>query len=286
MDRTPNARAEAARQRAAARTEAARARAAARAARAAEPVAVVRQHHALVRITHWAHVPLLLLLIATGLAIYWAAPVFRHAPTPGNGRGDWLVDAGRTLGPLFGASGDTRNWVYERLSLGTGQLANALRLHWLLAYLYMVCGALYVLGLLRGGGWRALLPRRTDPAEALSMIRYYLGALPAAIARRPWPHPVIHGKYNALQRGAYFTMPLLGLLAVMSGWAMHHPATLGWLERLFVNYDGARIVHFGCMAVLGSFLVPHVVLVAADGFDTFRSMVTGWSARVKGAHHG
>lgn len=279
-------RAEQARQAAAARAEAARVRAEAARARAAEPVPVVRQHHALVRVTHWAHVPLLLLLIATGLAIYWAAPVFRHAPTPGNGRGDYLIDAGRALGPVFGAKGDTRTWVYERLSLGPAQLASALRLHWLLAYLYMACGALYVLGLVRGGGWRALLPRASDPAEALAMIRYYLGALPAALARRPHPHPVIAGKYNALQRGAYFTMPLLGLLVVMSGWAMHHPATLGGIERLFGNYDGARIVHFGCMAVLGSFLVPHVILVAADGFDTFRSMITGWSTRVKGAHHG
>ena len=278
---------------AAARTEAIRLRAAARAARpaaqaarAAEPVPVAKQHHALVRVTHWAHVPLLMLLIASGLAIYWAAPVFRHAPTPGNGRGDYLIDAGRALGPVFGAEGDTRTWVYQRISLGTAQLANALRLHWLLAYLYMACGALYVLGLIRGGGWRALLPRASDPAEALAMIRYYLGALPAALAKKPWPHPVIAGKYNALQRGAYFTMPLLGLLVVMSGWAMHHPGTLGWLERLFVNYDGARIVHFLCMAGLGSFMIPHVILVAADGFDTFRSMITGWSTRLKGAHHG
>lgn len=276
------ARTEAIRLRAAARA----ARAAAQAARAAEPVPVAKQHHALVRVTHWAHVPLLLLLIASGLAIYWAAPVFRHAPTPGNGRGDYLIDAGRALGPVFGAEGDTRTWVYQRISLGTAQLANALRLHWLLAYLYMACGALYLLGLIRGGGWRALLPRASDPAEALAMIRYYMGALPAALAKKPWPHPVIAGKYNALQRGAYFTMPLLGLLVVMSGWAMHHPGTLGWLERLFVNYDGARIVHFLCMAGLGSFMIPHVILVAADGFDTFRSMITGWSTRLKGAHHG
>ena len=276
------ARMEAIRLRAAARA----ARAAAQAARAAEPVPVAKQHHALVRVTHWAHVPLLLLLIASGLAIYWAAPVFRHAPTPGNGRGDYLIDAGRALGPVFGAEGDTRTWVYQRISLGTAQLANALRLHWLLAYLYMACGALYLLGLIRGGGWRALLPRASDPAEALAMIRYYMGALPAALAKKPWPHPVIAGKYNALQRGAYFTMPLLGLLVVMSGWAMHHPGTLGWLERLFVNYDGARIVHFLCMAGLGSFMIPHVILVAADGFDTFRSMITGWSTRLKGAHHG
>jgi thiosulfate reductase cytochrome b subunit len=254
-------------------------------ARAAELVPVAHKHHLLVRWTHWIHVPLLLGLVATGLAIYWAAPVFLHAPTTSSPRGDYLADLGSAVGPLFGAAGNTRDWVYERLSVGPGQLASALRLHWLLAYLYMVCGALYVLGLVRGGGWRALMPRASDPAEALAMIRYYLGLLPNALARKPWPHPRIAGKYNALQRGAYLLMPILGLLVVLSGWAMHHPATLPWLERLFVNYNGARIVHFACMLGLAGFLVPHVVLVAADGWDTFRSMVTGWSTRVKGGPH-
>ena len=28
---------------------------------------------------------------------------------------------------------------------------------------------------------------------------------------------------------------------------MHKPVQLGWLERMFVSYDGARIVHFACM---------------------------------------
>jgi thiosulfate reductase cytochrome b subunit len=261
--------------------QAAEAARAARAARAAEKVHVADKHDGLVRTAHWAHVPVLFGLILTGLAIYWAAPVFHHAPTPGNPRGDYFVDIGHAVG----ARADRPYWFYERFSVGPMQLANALRLHWLLAYLYMVCGALYVAGLVRGGGWRALLPRATDPAEALAMFRYYLGVVPAAIARKPWPHPPVAGKYNALQRGAYFTMPLVGALVVLSGWAMHKPATLGWLERLFVNYDGARIVHFSCMAILGGFTIPHVVLVIADGWDTFRGMVTGWSTRLKGAPH-
>ena len=251
-----------------------------------EPVLVVRKHDLWVRVSHWGHVPLLVGLIGTGLAIYWAAPVFRHAPTPGNPRGDYLADLGIALASRFGTSSAPSLWLYERASLGPSQLASALRLHWLFAYLYMVCGAMYVLGLLRGGGWRALMPRASDPAEALAMIRFYLGVIPNALAKRPWPHPPVAGKYNALQRGAYLTMPLVGLLVVLSGWAMHHPATLPWLERAFWNYDGARVVHFACMLILGGFMVPHVLLVAADGWDTFRSMVTGWSLRLKGTGHG
>jgi thiosulfate reductase cytochrome b subunit len=260
---------------------------AARPALQSPPVRVVRKHHALVRLTHWAHVPLLLGLAASGLSIYWAAPVFVHPFDPATGTRDGLGTLSVALARLFhDTSGDPRRWIYDHFSLGTGMLATALRLHWALAYLYMLTGALYVLGLAAGGGWRALLPRPSDPAEALAMIRFYLGVVPSALLRRPWPHPPVAGKYNALQRGAYFAMPLLGLLVVASGWAMHKPAQLGWLERLFGSYDGARVVHFLCMFVLVGFLVPHVILVASDGFDTFRSMVTGWSKRVKGTGHG
>ena len=244
-------------------------------------VLVVRKHHVLVRVAHWANVPLLLGLIASGLSIYWAAPVFlRHAPAPGQSR-DYLMDLGRAVANLLHAGGDPRAWIYDHLGLGTFMLAPALQLHWLLAYLFMLNGALYVLGLVAGGGWRALLPRLSDVRDALAMVRFYLGVVPMAVLRRPWPHPPVRAKYNALQRAAYFAMPLAGALAVASGWAMHKPVQLGWLERLFVSYDGARVVHLACMVALASFIVPHVVLVIADGWDTLRSMVTGWSLRVK-----
>ncbi len=248
----------------------------------ARPVRVVPKHHALVRYTHWANVPLLFGLIASGLAIYWAAPVFLRPTATVHHSRDYLMDLGRAIANLLhDDGGDPRMWIYDHLSLGTHQLATALRLHWALAYLFMLNGVLYAVGLAAGGGWRALLPRGTDVRDAARMILFYLGVIPMAILRRPWPHPPVGTKYNALQRAAYFSMPLAGALVVLSGWAMHKPVQLGWLERLFVNYEGARVVHFACMLVLGSFVVPHVVLVIADGWDTFRSMIVGWSKRVK-----
>ena len=250
------------------------------------PRAVVPKHHLLVRLTHWVHVPVLFGLIATGLSIYWAAPVFHHAPDPVTGSRDYVADAGALVaGALHDTGGDPAKWIYDHASLGTGMLAPALRIHWALAYLFMLNGLLYAVGLVAGKGWRALLPRPSDVGGALAMIRYYIGLPLAFVTRRPWPHPVVRSKYNALQRAAYFTMPVAGLLMIASGWAMHKPAQLGWLERAFGSYDGARVVHFACMLVLGSFVVPHVVLVIADGFDTFRSMVVGWSARVKERDH-
>ena len=250
---------------------------------------VVPKHHALVRLSHWLNVPILAVLIVSGVSIYWASPVFLHAPDRRTGSTDYLADASVWIVrhvPGVSPSPHPQTWIYDRLGLGTFQLAQALRLHWLFVYLFMANGALYLIGLLAGGGWRALLPRKSDFSDSLRMMRYYLGVVPAVLLRRPWPHPEIRGKYNALQRGAYFSMPVLALLAIGSGWAMHKPTQLPWLERLFVNYNGARIVHFFVMVAFAAFVVPHVVLVFADGWDTFRSMIVGWSARLHGRPDG
>src|SRR5439155_15754748 len=134
----------------------------------------------------------------------------------------YLSDAGVAIARiLHDRGGNPLNWIYDHLSIGPQQLAVALRLHWLLAYFFMANGVLYLIGLMAGGGWGALLPRRSDVGEALAMVRFYLGVVPMAIRRRPWPHPVIASRYNALQRAAYFSMPVFGALVVLSGWAMH-----------------------------------------------------------------
>jgi hypothetical protein len=55
------------------------------------------------------------------------------------------------------------------------------------------------------------------------MFRYYLGFPFAKLARRKWLHPVFNTQYNALQRAAYFSVPVAGLLSVATGWAIHKP---------------------------------------------------------------
>jgi thiosulfate reductase cytochrome b subunit len=259
---------------------------------------VVRKHHLLVRISHWLNIPLLLGLTLSGVSIYWAAPVYHHA-AGASGNTDYLADIGTWVvkrhilahgyalpaadGSVPAGMSSAGDWFYNHFGLGTGLLAEALKLHWFFAYAFMANGLLYALGLLLGGGYRALLPRRTDPAGAFAMIRYYLGLLPARLSKRSWPHPHVASKYNALQRGAYFTMPLVGLLAIATGWAIHKPQQLGWLQALFGGYDWARVWHFWIPWLFLAFIIPHVILVAADGWDTFRSMIVGWSERVKDA---
>jgi thiosulfate reductase cytochrome b subunit len=52
-------------------------------------------------------------------------------------------------------------------------------------------------------------------------------------------------------------------------------------HSLFGGYNAARVWHFWLMWLYILFVVPHVILVFADGWDTLRSMIVGWSTRVK-----
>jgi thiosulfate reductase cytochrome b subunit len=220
-------------------------------------VLVVRKHYFLVRWSHWLNVPILLGLILSGISIYWASPIYQHKPDSNTGNVDVVSDIGVWICahvPGLHHYSSPPDWIYNHMSLGPGMLALALRLHWFFAYLFMLNGTVYVAGLIRGGGWRSLLPRRTA---------------------------IFNTKYNALQRAAYFSVPIGGLLSVGTGWAIHKPMQFHWLAALFGGYDAARVWHFWLMWVYILFVVPHVILVFADGWDTLRSMIVGWSTRVE-----
>jgi thiosulfate reductase cytochrome b subunit len=247
-------------------------------------VLVAKRHHFLVRWSHWLNVPILLGLILSGISIYWASPVYQHKPDPTTGNFDVAADIGIwicTYVPGLHEYSNPPDWIYNHLSLGPGMLALALRLHWLCAYLFMLNGLVYVAGLALGGGWRSLLPRRTDVFDALEMFRYYIGFPFAKLTRRKWLHPRFNTKYDALQRAAYFSVPVAGCLSVATGWAIHKPMQLYSLAAIFGGYNAARVWHFWLLWIYILFLVPHLILVFADGWDTLRSMIVGWSTRVE-----
>jgi thiosulfate reductase cytochrome b subunit len=252
-------------------------------ARAPQPRAVVvRRHHLLVRISHWLNLPLVLGLTLSGISIYWASPIFQHPPDPTTGNFDYFADTGIWICAhihWLHHYADPTNWIYNHASLGPSMLAFALCFHWLCAYLFMLNGLVYLVGLCIGGGWRPLLPRLSDSRGVLQMVRYYLTLPYLILARRQQIHPSFWTKYNPLQRLAYFAVAVAGFLAVATGWAIHKPAQLYWLTAIFGGFDNARVWHFWLMVFFILFLIPHVVLVVADGWDTLRSMITGWATK-------
>jgi thiosulfate reductase cytochrome b subunit len=246
-------------------------------------VRVVRKHHLLVRVSHWLSIPLLLGLILSGISIYWASPIYRHAPDPQTGNFDYFADAGIWICahvPGLHHYADPPDWVYNHISLGPYALAVSLRLHWFCAYLFMLNGLMYLTGLSLSGEWRAVLPRLSDAFGVLKMTGYYLTLPYTALIRRR-THPPFNTKYNPLQRLAYFSIPVAGLLSVLTGWAIHKPAQLSWLTAIFGGFYKARVWHFWLMGFFIVFVVPHVILVFADGWDTVRSMITGWSTKLE-----
>jgi len=139
-------------------------------------------------------------------------------------------------------------------------------------WLLVANGVVYLAFLFFHGEWRDIVPRRGDARDAWEMLKFYLFVRP--------DHPA-QAKHNALQKSAYFAMPVLGIIIVLSGLAIWKPVTLGFITRLFVNYKWARFVHFVAMALLLLLALVHVVMVFAVDPYSLRAIVTGWYDRAR-----
>jgi thiosulfate reductase cytochrome b subunit len=209
---------------------------------------LVHRHHWLVRVTHWANAVLLAGMIASGLQIYNA---FGHFGPRG--------------GPFYPNPFDGKPFPpWTRLG---GWLAGGLNWHFALAWPFVLTGAAYLLYMVISGEWRALLFLPRDVPRAIAMQLYYL--------RLRKQHPP-QGKHNALQKGAYTFILLLGVISVLSGFAIYKPAQLSWLTALFGGYELARYWHFWAVFLFLAFTLVHVTLVLVVDPASLRAMITGW----------
>jgi thiosulfate reductase cytochrome b subunit len=209
---------------------------------------LVHRHHWLVRVTHWANAVLLAGMIASGLQIYNA---FGHFGPRG--------------GPFYPNPFDGKPFPpWTRLG---GWLAGGLNWHFALAWPFVLTGAAYLLYMVISGEWRSLLFLPRDVPRAIAMQLYYL--------RLRKQHPP-QGKHNALQKGAYTFILLLGVISVLSGFAIYKPAQLSWLTALFGGYELARYWHFWAVFLFLAFTLVHVTLVLVVDPASLRAMITGW----------
>ena len=209
---------------------------------------LVHRHHWLVRVTHWANAILLVGMIGSGLQIYGAFPF-----------------TGQRGGPLYPNPWNGKPFPpWARLG---GWLAGGLNWHFALAWPFVITGAAYLLYLAFSGEWRSLLFRPRDVPRAVAMQLYYL--------RLRKDHPP-QGKHNALQKAAYTFIVLLGIISVLSGFAIYKPAQLSWLTALFGGYELARFWHFWAVFLFLAFTLVHVILVFVVDPASLRAMITGW----------
>jgi thiosulfate reductase cytochrome b subunit len=209
---------------------------------------LVKRHHWIVRVSHWATVLLLSGMIASGLQIYLAYARF-----------------GNRGGPLFPSPFDNAGFpAWSRLG---GWLAGALNWHFALMWPLVFFGLLYLSYLVGSGEWRSLLFRPRDVRGAIEMQKYYL--------RLRKDHPP-QGKHNPLQKLAYSFIVLLGVLSVLTGIAIYKPLQLGWLTALFGGFQAARYWHFWAVWIFIGFTAVHVLLVFVVDPHSLRAMLTGW----------
>jgi thiosulfate reductase cytochrome b subunit len=188
-----------------------------------------------IRLVHWLNALFLVLMAGSGLQILAAYP---------------------SLGP----QGEQYAWYPfqgtpppQWLRIG-GWLAGARHWHFAIAWFFVLNGLIYVIYLLASGEWRRrwFRPGR-DATNAIGQFGYYLKL-------RATPPPLDF--YNGLQRFAYSSVILFGLIMVLSGLVLYKPVQLHWLALMFGGYDGARVVHLAGLGLLVLFVAAHLVLVA------------------------
>ncbi|HEV8581945.1 MAG TPA: cytochrome b/b6 domain-containing protein [Thermoanaerobaculia bacterium] len=209
---------------------------------------LVKRHHWLVRTTHWLNAVLLAGMIMSGLQIYHAFPHF-----------------GLRGGPYYVNHWDGK--YFPRWARLGGWLAGGLNWHFALAWPFVLAGLAYLVYLIASGEWRSLLFRPRDVPRAWRMQLYYL--------RLRKEHPP-QGKHNALQKAAYSFIFVLGVLSVLTGFAIYKPVQLWWLTAAFGGYELARYWHFWAVWIFVAFTLVHVALVFLVDPASLRAMITGW----------
>jgi len=207
----------------------------------------MRRHHLVVRGTHWVNVVALTIMVGSGLRIFNAHPSFARIgetfccyPFEGKAIPRWLTFGGWLAG--------ARNW------------------HFAMMWVLVLNGLVYLGFVYLHGEWRDLMPRRGDARDAWQMARFYL------FLRRDHPR---QGKHNALQKLAYFSLPVVAAVAVLSGIAIWKPVQLAPLTALFGGYVWARYFHFLAMLGIVVLSVGHVFMVLSVDPYSLRSMITG-----------
>ncbi|MFP5386728.1 MAG: cytochrome b/b6 domain-containing protein [Bacteriovoracia bacterium] len=196
------------------------------------------KHSVLLRIFHWVNVPILLLMIWSGILIYWAYQPYVKIPD--------------NIGPFQ---------IHHRLAEGMGW-------HFFLMWPLLINGLFYLIYLLFSKHWKQLIPSLDDFPKA---IQYTLFDLKLRSKEPQW-----EGLYNPAQKIAYSSVILFAMGSLLTGLAIFKPVQLGFITELFGGYASARFLHFVFMSGLLFFTVIHIIQVIRAGWNNFRAMVAGF----------
>ena len=206
-----------------------------------------KKHPLAIRVLHWSNVPILAVMIWSGLLIYWANDVYA------------IRIGGRTLVKFFPTSFYVRFHIASRLNEG-------LAWHFAFMWLFALNGLLYVAYTFWSGEWRYLIPNRRTVAEAIQVVLHDLH-----LRREPLPRR----KFNGAQRLAYTGVIAMGALSLLTGLAIYKPVQLHWLTAALGGYEAARLEHFALTLLYVLFFAVHIAQVLKAGWNNARSMIIG-----------
>lgn len=203
----------------------------------------VYEHPTVIRLCHWLNAFSLFIMVGSGLQIFRAFPSF-GAKIPQK---------------------DLLNWP-KAFAIG-GWLGGALQWHLTFMWIYIATGLVYLGYQILSGNYRQVLLTRRDMSGVLPMVRHYFFF---------GPKPEQCATYNPLQKLAYTTMIIFGVLSLLTGLAIWKPVQFSWLAGSMGGFHVARLWHFLTMWAIVGFVFGHVVMVLLHGWNNFVSMLTGW----------
>jgi len=206
----------------------------------------VKVHPGVVRLMHWINAAAIIIMIGSGWHIYNNHPVFEWITFP-----RWA-----TLG------GDPE--ITYKLNKDVG-FSNALLWHFAAMWVFFVNGTIALIYGFASGR----IAHKWFPITVSGFFRDLTDALTFRLS-----HDDL-SVYNVVQRVSYVGVVLATLLVFVSGLAIWKPVQFQGLTALFVDFQGARLVHFLAMSAIAAFLVIHVTLALLVP-RTIKAMITGW----------
>jgi thiosulfate reductase cytochrome b subunit len=257
----------------------------------APAVEKIYRHRLPVRISHWLNVPILIILIMSGLqifnahpALYWGDRSDRDQPLlsirpmkteSGEVRGITTILGHKfdTTGVLGYSDGSRRAFPAWATVPSAKFLAMGRQWHLFFAWLLVINGLFFTAyALISRHVTRDLAPTGKDLRGIGKAVKDHI------VLRHPKGDEA--KQYNVLQKLAYIVILfVVGPLIILTGLTMSPTidTAFPWLLTIFGGRQAARTIHFIACFTFVWFIVIHVLEVILTGFfNNIRSMVTGW----------
>jgi len=205
------------------------------------------KHSIFTRAFHWLNVPLLSIMIWSGILIYWANDKYE------------INFFGTTLFHFFPKA----FYVFMKIPF---RLAEGMAWHFSFMWLFLLNGLFYIIYTFVSGEWKLLLPNKHSIKEAWQVILHDL-----YLSKKKSPLR----KFNGAQQLAYTSVILMGAGSVITGFAIYKPVQISFFTSICGGYEWARVEHFALTIGYVLFFIIHITQVIRAGWNNFQAMVTG-----------